>query len=45
VIERSFAWLGRNRRPAKDLERLIEVSTAMAVVAIIQFLIRRLASA
>ena len=45
VIERSFAWLGRNRRLAKDFERLIEVSTAMAVVAIIQLLIRRLASA
>jgi transposase len=44
VIERSFAWLGRNRRLAKDFERLIEVSTAMAVVAIIQLLIRRLAS-
>jgi transposase len=45
VIERSFAWLGRNRRLAKDFERLIEVSTAMAVVAIIQLLIRRLANA
>jgi putative transposase len=45
VIERSFAWLSRNRRLAKDFERLIEVSTAMAIVAIIQLLIRRLASA
>jgi putative transposase len=44
VIERSFAWLGRNRRLAKDFERLIEVSTAMVVVAIIQLLIRRLAT-
>ena len=44
VIERTFAWLGRNRRLAKDFERLIETSTAMAVLAIIQLLARRLAS-
>lgn len=44
VIERSFAWLCRNRRLARDFERLIEASTAMAVVAIIQLLLRRLAS-
>lgn len=42
VIERTFGWLGRNRRLAKDFERLIETSTAMAVVAIIQVLARRL---
>ncbi|MCC2666071.1 MAG: Transposase domain, partial [Geminicoccaceae bacterium] len=42
-IERSFAWLGRNRRLARDFERLLEVSTAMVVLAIIQLLIRRLA--
>ncbi|MGH6915753.1 MAG: IS5 family transposase [Geminicoccales bacterium] len=44
VIERSFAWLGRNRRLTRDFERLIEVSTAMVVLAIIQLLIRRLAN-
>jgi transposase len=44
VIERTFAWLGRNRRLAKDFERLVEASTAMAVLAIIQMLMRRLAS-
>ena len=44
VIERTFAWLGRNRRLAKDFERLIDTSTAMAVVAIIQLLMRRLAT-
>jgi putative transposase len=44
VIERSFAWLGRNRRLAKDFERLIEVSATMAIIAIIQLLIRRLAN-
>ena len=40
VIERTFGWLGRNRRLAKDVERLIETSTAMVVVATIQFLVR-----
>jgi transposase len=45
VIERTFGWLGRNRRLAKDYERLIETSTAMVVVAIIQLLARRLANA
>jgi putative transposase len=44
VIERSFAWLGRNRRLAKDFERLIDTTTAMVVLAIIQLLMRRLAS-
>ena len=43
MIERTFAWLGRNRRLAKDFERLIDTSTAMAVIAIIQLLMRRLA--
>jgi transposase len=45
VVERSFAWLSRNRRLAKDFERLIEVSTAMVILAIIQLLLRRLATA
>ena len=44
VIERSFAWLSRNRRLAKDFERRIEAATAMLVIAIIQLLLRRLAS-
>ncbi|NKB16451.1 MAG: MFS transporter [Sphingomonadales bacterium] len=44
VIERTFAWLGRNRRLAKDFERLIATSTAMVVLAIIQLLARRMAS-
>jgi putative transposase len=44
VIERTFGWLGRNRRLAKDFERLIETSTAMIVAAIIQLFVRRLAN-
>lgn len=45
VIERTFAWLGRNRRLAKDVETLIETSTAMAAVAIVQLLVRRITTA
>ena len=44
IIERTFAWLGRNRRLAKDFERLLDTTTAMAVLAIIQLLMRRLAN-
>jgi transposase len=31
VVERTFAWFGRNRRLAKDVETLIASSTAIAV--------------
>jgi len=44
VIERTFAWLGRNRRLAKDFEQLIETATAMLVVGTVQLIVRRLAS-
>jgi putative transposase len=43
VVERSFAWLCRTRRLAKDFKRLIEASTAMLAVAVTQLLIRHLA--
>ena len=43
VVERTFAWLGRCRRLAKDWEKSIESSTAWALVASIRFLTRRLA--
>ena len=39
----AFAWLGRNRRLAKDFERLHYITTAIAYLAIIQLLMRRLA--
>lgn len=32
VVERTFAWLGRNRRLAKDFERTIESATAWIVM-------------
>jgi transposase len=43
VVERTFAWLGRNRRLAKDVERLVETSTAHLYLAAICLLTRRLA--
>jgi putative transposase len=43
VIERTFAWLGRCRRLARDWERSIESSTAWAFLASIRLMTRRLA--
>lgn len=42
VVERTFAWLGRCRRLAKDWERSVESSTAWAIVASIRMLTRRI---
>jgi putative transposase len=43
VIERTFAWLSRNRRLARDYERLAESAEAFIYVAMIRLGIRRLA--
>ncbi len=43
VVERTFAWLGRCRRLAKDYEKTIASSTAWALIAHIRMLVRRLA--
>lgn len=43
VVERTFAWLGRCRRLAKDFERTIESAVAWVLVAHIRTLTRRLA--
>lgn len=43
VVERTFAWLGRCRRLAKDWERSIESSTVWAFLASIRLITRRLA--
>ena len=44
VVERTFAWLGRNRRLAKDVETTLESSTAWLFMASVQLMTRRLAS-
>ena len=45
VVERTFAWLGRCRRLAKDFEAAIASAVAWALVAHIRTLTRRLARA
>ena len=45
VVERTFAWLGRCRRLAKDFEATIASAVAWALVAHIRTLTRRLARA
>ncbi|WP_445949200.1 IS5 family transposase, partial [Sphingorhabdus sp.] len=43
VVERTFAWLNRNRRLAKDFARSIASATAWLFMASVQFLARRIA--
>jgi putative transposase len=43
IVERTFAWLGRCRRLAKDWERTIESSTAWACIAHVRRLTRFIA--
>ena len=45
VVERTFAWFGRNRRLSKDFEATIESSTAWLMLASVQLMTRRLATA
>lgn len=45
VVERTFAWLGRSRRLAKDFEATIASATAWLLLASIRLLSRRLATA
>jgi putative transposase len=45
VIERTFAWFGRNRRLAKDFERTIASAQAWFLIASVRLLSRRLARA
>lgn len=44
VVERTFAWFGRNRRLAKDFEETIESSTAWLLMASVQLMARRIAN-
>src|SRR4028118_2117365 len=43
VVERTFAWIGHNRRMAKDYERLHATGEAFVYVAIMRLMVRRLA--
>jgi putative transposase len=43
VVERTFAWLSRNRRLTKDFEQTISSATAWLFIASIQLLTRLIA--
>lgn len=43
VVERTFAWMGRNRRLAKHFEGLAVTALAFLKLAMIQLMLRRLA--
>jgi transposase len=45
VVERFFAWIGRNRRLAKDFEATIESARAFLYAASVMLLMRRIARA
>lgn len=42
VVERTFAWLGRNRRLSKDYEQKVQSGEAWILVAMIRLVLRRL---
>ncbi len=44
VVERTFGWLRRDRRLAKDYERKEHTSETLIEVAMIRLILRRLAS-
>ncbi len=43
VVERTFAWLGQNRRLSKEYERLCTTSEAVIYTAMSRLMVRRLA--
>jgi transposase len=45
VVERFFAWIGRNRRLAKDFEATIDSARAFLYAASVMLLVRRIARA
>lgn len=44
IVERTFGWLNRSRRLSKDYEALPETAETWVRIAMIQLMVRRLAS-
>lgn len=42
IVERTFAWISRNRRLARDFERYAETVVAFIRLAMIRIMLRRL---
>ena len=42
IVERTFAWLGRNRRLSKDYEYAVQTSETMIDIAAIRLMLNRL---
>ena len=42
IVERTFAWLGRNRILSKEYEHLIQTSESDVYIASIRMMLRRL---
>jgi transposase len=45
VVERTIAWLNRNRRLAKDFERTVDSALTWLYIARVKLMSRRLAAA
>ena len=45
IVERTFAWLGRNRRFSKDYEYRVQTSETLLEIAAIRIMLNRLVSA
>ena len=44
IVERTFAWLGRERRLSKDYEQTVQSSETMITIAACRLLLKRLTS-
>jgi transposase len=44
IVERTFAWISRNRRLARDFERYATTVVAFVRLAMIRIMLRRLAA-
>ena len=45
IVERTLAWISRNRRLARDFENLANTAKALIYLAMIKLMLRRLARA